>query len=331
MDLKNVKAVSKIEKRNKTRHSPKNMAKMFDYAFYHQNCPDGFGGQWVIYHYCEINCFKHPKYVPLAAGMNPCISNLARKRIVFVDVCPHPSFLKDYLSLGSKITILDHHKTSMELLQGIAHKNLEVFFDMDKCGAEIAWNYFFPHEKSPFFIDYLKDKDLWLLQMPFTHEINFALGEHLTLEAFSAFFREEESSYKMLLAEGKPLKEKHDQEIEKISKRALPAFFSHAGKRYTISIVENSQRHLTSDVGNHLCEIFSNIDFAVITFTGHSYCSVSLRGKKGKCPDLCAIAKTFGGGGHVSSAGLRVPNLKTFANIEFISNECKHIEKVKKP
>ena len=105
------------------------------------------------------------------------------------------------------------------------------------------------------------------------------------------------------------------REIEKIVERATPASFLYNDNTFSIYMVENNQRHLTSDVGNVLCEMFPSIDFAVITFTTPSYCSLSLRGIKGKCPDLCAIAKAFGGGGHPSSSGMRVPNLKRFKNI----------------
>jgi oligoribonuclease NrnB/cAMP/cGMP phosphodiesterase (DHH superfamily) len=293
------------------------MTKQIDIVFYHKNCPDGIGGKWVVHHYCILHHLEVPVYHALAAGTDPPLSDLENKNILFVDVCPHPKFIEKYVSKVSQMIILDHHKSSMELLQNISndYKNLKVIFKMDQCGAEIAWHYFFPNEKPPFFIDYLRDKDLWLLQLPHSHEINFALGEHLNLETLSSFLEDEEASFRSLLAEGTILKEKHDKEIEKIVERANLALFSYNDQKYKIYIVENDKRHLTSDVGNVLCEMYPTIDFAVITFTGQEYCSLSLRGIKGKCPDLCAIAKTFGGGGHPSASGMRVPNLKLFKNI----------------
>ena len=293
------------------------MTKQIDIVFYHKNCPDGIGGQWVTYHYSTVHNLKTPIYHPLAAGTNPVLSDLENKRIFFIDVCPQPEFIEKNISKMSEMIILDHHKSSMDLLQNISndYKNLQVIFKMDQCGAEIAWHYFFPSQKPPFFIDYLRDKDLWLFKLPYSQEINFALGEHLNLETLSSFLEDEEASFQTLLAEGTILKKKHDKEIEKIVERAIPASFLYNKDTFSIYIVENNQRHLTSDVGNVLCEMFPSIDFAVITFTTPSYCSLSLRGIKGKCPDLCAIARAFGGGGHPSSSGMRVPNLKGFKNI----------------
>ena len=296
------------------------MTKQIDIVFYHKNCPDGIGGKWVIHHYCALHHLKTPIYHPLAAGTDPLLSDLENKSILFVDVCPHPKFIEKYISKVSQMIILDHHKSSMELLQNISkdYKNLEVIFEMGQCGAEIAWDYFFPNEKSPFFINYIGDKDLYLLKLPHSHEINFALGENLNMETLSSYLEDEKVSFQNLLVRGKVLKKEHDQEIEKIVERAIPASFSHNDKKYKIYIVENDRRHLTSDIGNVLCEMYLTIDFAVITSTNQQYCSLSLRGIKGKCPDLCAIAKTFGGGGHPSASGMRVPNLRLFKNISHL-------------
>ena len=101
----------------------------------------------------------------------------------------------------------------------------------------------------------------------------------------------------------------NDQKVKTIAETARKEILTCGDESFSVMMVENENRPLTSDIGNYLCENFPEIDFAVITFHGASYVSVSIRGIKGKCPDLCAIAKRFGGGGHPSAAGFRISSL----------------------
>lgn len=290
--------------------------KSFDIVCYHKNCPDGIGGLWVANHYQEI-----PIHYPLPAGENPEIDQLEEKRILFVDVCPQVHFILSTIHTVKKITILDHHKTSKEMVDTIVQENipnLEVVFDMERSGARIAWDYFFPANPCPFFIQYIEDKDLWKWKLEFSQEINFALQDHLNLKEFTCFFQQEKSSFQTLLKEGKALKEKNDEKIRLISSQAIKGSFHCDEQTYHVMIVENADRSLTSDVGNYLCESYPEIDFAVITFQKPDYYSVSLRGIKGKCPDLSKIAKHYGGGGHESSSGMRVTNLDKIIGDPFL-------------
>ena len=290
--------------------------KSFDIVCYHKNCPDGIGGLWVANHYQEI-----PIHYPLPAGENPEIDQLEEKRILFVDVCPQVHFILSTIHTAKKITILDHHKTSKEMVDTIVRENipnLEVVFDMERSGARIAWDYFFPASPCPFFIQYIEDKDLWKWKLEFSQEINFALQDHLNLKEFTCFFQQEKTSFQTLLKEGEALKEKNDEKIKLISSQAIKGSFHCDEQTYHVMIVENADRSLTSDVGNYLCESYPEIDFAVITFQKPEYYSVSLRGIKGKCPDLSKIAEHYGGGGHESSSGMRVTDLEKMIGDPFL-------------
>ena len=283
------------------------MSKDFDYIVFHKNCPDGVGGLWAADHYK-----KGAVHSPISPGEDPFLGNIEKKSILFVDVCPQPSYVLKNIAKVSKITILDHHKSSKELMEEIAkHEfaNLEIIFDLKLSGAQIAWDYFFPGQKRPFFIDYIGDRDLWNWLLESSEEINFAINRHLSLEEMTAYLEDEDASFKTLLAEGTILKMENDQKVKTIAETARREIFTCGDESFSVMMVENENRPLTSDIGDYLCENFPEIDFAVITFHGASYVSVSLRGIKGKCPDLCAIAKRFGGGGHPSAAGFRISSL----------------------
>lgn len=283
------------------------MPKDFDYIVFHKDCPDGVGGLWVADHYKKgaIHC-------PISPGEDPFIGEIENKSILFVDVCPQPKYVLKNITKVSQMTILDHHKSSKELMEEILKyefANLEIVFHLKLSGAQIAWDYFFPGQKRPFFIDYIGDRDLWNWLLEFSQEINFAINQHLSLEEMTGYLEDEDASFKKLLEEGTILKAENDEQVAMISEDAEEQVFVLGDKTYSVMVVENSNRSLTSDVGNYLCEHFPEIDFALITCQGRSHVSVSLRGIKDKCPDLCAIAKTFGGGGHPSSAGFRISSL----------------------
>ena len=283
------------------------MSKDFDYIVFHKNCPDGVGGLWVADHYK-----KGAEHCPISPGEDPFLGNIENKSILFVDVCPQPNYVLKNITKFRKLTILDHHKSSKELMEEILkHEfaNIEIVFNLKLSGAQIAWDYFFPGQKRPFFIDYIGDRDLWNWLLKSSQEINFAINKHLSLEEMTAYLEDEDASFEKLLAEGTILKAENDQEVQTIAETARKENFIYEDKKFSVMMVENENRPLTSDIGDFLCQNFPETDFAVITFHGGKYVSVSLRGVKGKCPDLCAIAKSFGGGGHPSAAAFRVSSL----------------------
>jgi len=74
-------------------------------------------------------------------------------------------------SKAASILILDHHKTAMEDLQGFEG----AVFDMERSGAMITWNHFFPNLEAPRLIDHIQDRDLWQFKIPRTREVQAAI------------------------------------------------------------------------------------------------------------------------------------------------------------
>jgi hypothetical protein len=50
---------------------------------------------------------------------------------------------------------MDHHKSALEDLKGLSPN---IYFDMERSGAQLAWNYFHPGVKPPKFIQYIEDR-----------------------------------------------------------------------------------------------------------------------------------------------------------------------------
>ena len=65
-----------------------------------------------------------------------------------------------------KLVVLDHHKTAMEDLTDLPF----AYFDMNKSGAVLAWEYFHPNEPIPLLLAYVQDYDLWAKELAYTDE-----------------------------------------------------------------------------------------------------------------------------------------------------------------
>jgi len=52
---------------------------------------------------------------------------------------------------------MDHHKSALEDLKGLSPN---IYFDMERSGARLAWDYFHPGKEPPAFIDYIEDRGI---------------------------------------------------------------------------------------------------------------------------------------------------------------------------
>ena len=76
---------------------------------------------------------------------------------------------------GKDVIVIDHHKTAMQSLEGLSDA-ITKRFDMQECGATLAWKTFFPKEPVPVLLQYVRDRDLWLKELPLTEETHIAFS-----------------------------------------------------------------------------------------------------------------------------------------------------------
>jgi uncharacterized protein len=150
--------------------------RQFDAIVYHERCQDGILGLW-----CANRNSKIENVYACNAGVDPT-KHFENENVIFVDICPSFDYMLSVIKQVKKIVILDHHKSSADVLE--KHKNIleeydniEIVFDMHRSGCQIAWDYFFPNESRPFFVDYVADRDLWQWKLPMSKEVNSALYE----------------------------------------------------------------------------------------------------------------------------------------------------------
>lgn len=113
-----------------------------DVIVYHSPCMDGFAGFWVAQHYLKNILGREIIGIPKAIDNIPIDENLyTGKNVLMVDI-----LTKDYKTILAKaknLVILDHHKTSKEFLESDPNYTNYAYFNMDKSGAGLAWEYFF--------------------------------------------------------------------------------------------------------------------------------------------------------------------------------------------
>ena len=147
-----------------------------DYCIYHRKCVDGICSAWII-----KNIFPNVNMIECGAGEKVCehieINSFCQKNIIFVDVCsPCENELIEISNIAKEITIIDHHITTNEMVTLLKSqnylKNIKFIFDEMKAGCQLTWEYFCKIEKCPWFLNYVADRDLWKITMPYSKEIN---------------------------------------------------------------------------------------------------------------------------------------------------------------
>jgi oligoribonuclease NrnB/cAMP/cGMP phosphodiesterase (DHH superfamily) len=262
-------------------------------VIYHANCLDGFGAAYAAYRFfseknisADYFAAKHGSEPPECDGREVYIVDFSYKRPVLKDIC----------AVAKQVTILDHHISAKEDLEGLTaeHDNLAVVFDMDKSGAVLSWEYF--HDTPPpGLLLHVQDRDLWRFELEGSDAINTALMSYpFTFEFWHELVNSADKIASLRL-EGETINRFRRQLIEQYKKRAVLS--SIAG--YQVPVV-NAPHAIVSEL---LGELAADYPFAAAYQDHGSKRSWSLRSRKEGGEDVAKIAEMFGGGGHRNAAG----------------------------
>jgi hypothetical protein len=285
----------------------------FNTIIYHNPCNDGSVALWTANLYKDI-----VEKVGCKAGYLP---NLVpdNKNILFVDLCPKFDYLLEICKTAKNVVILDHHKTSIdayELFKDKCPDNLHINLDIGRSGCQITWDYFFPNQIQPWFLQYVADRDLWAWKMPNSKEINQVLFENNMLDPYylnniTSLLSYTNDNINELIKEGILMLKYQKKQLDIASSRALEATMDVKGTIYNIWLGTTTTAD-RSDLGNVLANkpLKSNgmlPDFSA-TWVYEPKVNewwISLRGHKDS-PDLSIITGVFGGGGHEKASGFSI-------------------------
>lgn len=196
--------------------------------------------------------------------------------------------------------ILDHHKSAKEDLSGIFdNPKVNGEFDMERCGAMMAWNWYFPTNTAPELLRHIQDRDLWKLELDGTKEISQALRSYpQTFELWDYFMTPR--GLDVLRKDGKAINRYHWQKVQE----AIPHAVNVEIGGYIVPVC-NAPYFMASDLAGELAK---NADFAAVYWVnkgGEVTYSLRSRGDF----DVSEIAIMYGGGGHKNAAGFKVQNI----------------------
>jgi uncharacterized protein len=260
------------------------------YVLYHDPCQDGFAAAyvaWTVYG-------DEAEYVPVKYGNSPPAMEEG-SQVLIVDFSYPRDVLEEMAHRYYPLEVLDHHKTAQEDLEGLPYAT----FDMNRSGAVMTWDWFYPHTEPPKLLLYVQDRDLWKWDLPDSKKFNAAIACYpKEFPVWAALVRNMELEPRNLLTQGAAILQAQGRVIEGQCKEAqLQEIAGH------MVPVVNATAHI-SEVGHELLERFPDCRFSASyrdTSGGLREWSLRSRGDF----DVSEVAKKFGGGGHASAAGFR--------------------------
>lgn len=294
-------------------------------------CSDGIASVWVgLQAYPDAAVFG-------AIYQNPLPDLSGYGRIIFTDFYPYKDVLYSLAEQGKEVIVLDHHDNGVRELMGIERSPLGMslnlsyftsgilkgFLSQPECGASLTWRYFFTNKPVPAFIEYVRDRDLWLWEKEFTLAVHLAMEvkreELLTLEAILDWYDTlGEMSEDRLLTELLPIgslpAQEHQELVANICrKHKFVTYHSTTDKTYRVPYIEledPEHNKLSSDIGTYLYKKYPSYPFALIRTANKQQdgkVKLSFRSNRyGTDFNVCILAAERGGGGHPNAAGCAI-------------------------
>lgn len=277
-------------------------------CIYHANCADGFTAAWAV----REALGDMVEYIPAGYGDEP--PDVTSADVIIVDFSYKRPVLERMAHTARSIIVLDHHKTARDDLINLpcpaggwavhraAAGNPAALFDMDRSGAQMAWDYFHQGAR-PFLVDVVADRDLWRWRIEQSREINAVIGSHeMTWDTWHdlAARLQADADIGRVAAEGEAILRAHDKLVRQVidvSKCSMVI----GGHEVPVAAAPYA---LASDTAGTMAE---GEPFAATYVDGPKGRAFSLR-SRGDGLDVSQIAAAYGGGGHCGAAGFLMPH-----------------------
>lgn len=258
-------------------------------CLFHKNCLDGRASAAVVKRY-DPDCVCTPQQY---GSKRP---SLLGRKVYIVDFGFPLEEMRRIEREAREVVWIDHHRTHQFTQEQLGWGH----FDIEESGASLCWKVLFPNQPMPEVLAYIRDRDLWLWELPDSRAINMALYHSSSDEDFIALLDADLETMKAL---GQPLLTAQEQRIGQALRNGIPSKnpYGLMGKR---ALVMNTN-HDISEIGERAYlprkEHGLGFDLAIILSMRRDGRWVhSLR----SCPEVdCErIARNRGGGGHRQAA-----------------------------
>lgn len=267
---------------------------------YHGKCADGFTAAWIANKALRDRGYKEVTMFPAVYGDAP--PDVVDAEVYILDFSYKRLDMHNICMFAKHVVWLDHHKSAIEdcgdMMQ--VYTNLTGKLSVDRCGAWLTWEWFHGEGEVPTMIKLVDDRDRWQFLDPRTKP--FAAGlfsRHYTVENWD----EASTHVDELIADGMAIDRKEDKDIAELLDVMV-----------TMKIIDgyvvptaNLSYMSASKAGAEMLARFPAARLAATYFLRHDDKHVySLRSRNGSDTDVSAIAKKFGGGGHMHAAGFAI-------------------------
>jgi uncharacterized protein len=264
-------------------------------CIYHGLCADGFTAAWVVWKFygegnVDFHAATHGNPPPEVDDREVCIVDFSYPRPIMEEMARH----------ARKLTVIDHHITAAQALEGLIRNDgmVDGVFDMDKAGCLLTWEWFFKDRQAPQALLAVNDRDLWKFELPYTREIFSALTSYpYDFAVWDTLM--EDDRFESLRQEGGALERKQQKDIAE-TVAAGSHLITIAG--HTVPAC-NVPPPWASDAGHIMAQ---GHPFAACFWIDGDKIAFSLRSTP-EGIDVSEIAKQFGGGGHQHAAGFKLP------------------------
>ncbi len=292
-------------------------------CIFHANCADGFGAALAVHKFFDGKVDFHKGVY----GEDP--PDVTDRDVLIVDFSYKRDVINKMRRTANAILVLDHHKTAEKELEGfkpplgdwrgfidsratfnekIRHcveeneglAMIRVLFDMERSGAMITWDFFFPGREAPPLIHHIQDRDLWRFDLPGTREIQAAVFSYPY--DFDTWYGLLDEHTEALFVQGVAIERKHFKDVyELLESNKREALIG----GYWVPFA-NMPYTMASDAGNIMATP-KDVAFAACYSDTKTHRYVGLRSHKDHGIDVSVIAEMYGGGGHKHAAGFQMP------------------------
>ena len=271
---------------------------------YHgQHCTDGWGSALAAFLKFGINAI----YLPMSHADNDQPPDVRGKDVYILDFCFKKEVIEKMIEDADSVLVIDHHKTAEKELCNISDKNK--IFDMNKSGAVLTWEYFFPDKKVPLLFQHIQDRDIWTKKLKGTDAVAVVLQDmNKTIENVEDWqYYLDDDTIPKLIDKGSSVLEHQKQNLKKLRRSSYIDEWTlclEDGKLRKHKVVVVNSPLLQSDLGGMLLLLdeFREARFAAIYYYNGVNTVFSLRSCDDK-QDVSVVAKLFGGGGHRNASG----------------------------
>lgn len=265
---------------------------------------DGLCAAWITWHALQNKRAVDESDITLKAVhyQNPLPEfEYQPQDTVYIVDFSYPREVLVMLNHKCKVVVLDHHESAEKQLADLPF----AYFDMEKSGAGMAWEYFYGSTtEMPTVIQMVQDRDLWKFELPGTKAFSTALQDDPRRHDmdFWTSMVNDYSVVRELIVEGTVLVNQLNGILKNFIEKKKYKIVKWKGRQVALF----NTTSLFSEMGEYAYQQLP-VDFSMSYFINQDGDVIfSLRSLKGTGFNVGELAVEMGGGGHQPAAGFKM-------------------------